>query len=237
MSLDNLTTKTCAECAVEKPTDEFSFVTIASGRLRARCKKCRSISMQIARRNDPMTAEKRRQYRAGNKELVRAQKARYQERHRDEIAEYRAEYRQRQHGTVKAAKAARRRSARQATPSWANRQAMAAIYQKARALRAAGFDVHVDHIIPLRGANVCGLHVEYNLQIISAEENLTKGAGVPKEIPAVAAADLTWHVLNAGLAPRLDFISNHPTIPPNNALTQSTIQPSHCTPTARSSAR
>ena len=34
---------------------------------------------------------------------------------------------------------------------------------------------HVDHIIPLKGKNVCGLHVENNLRIIDGLSNMKKG--------------------------------------------------------------
>jgi 5-methylcytosine-specific restriction endonuclease McrA len=71
--------------------------------------------------------------------------------------------------------ALRKRRCRERTPPWADRAAIQAIYEVAIAYRRAGLDVHVDHIVPLKGENVSGLHVPWNLQIIPAKENLSKG--------------------------------------------------------------
>lgn len=66
-------------------------------------------------------------------------------------------------------------AARRATPPWADLYAIRAIYAKARARSVAeGIKYHVDHVIPLRHEQVCGLHVESNLAIIPASENQLK---------------------------------------------------------------
>lgn len=56
-----------------------------------------------------------------------------------------------------------------AQPAWADVAAIDAIY-----LKAQQTGMHVDHVIPLKGKKVSGLHVENNLQLLAPSENLRK---------------------------------------------------------------
>lgn len=69
-----------------------------------------------------------------------------------------------------------RRKLKQATPPWADLDRIRWFYTNAKAFtRATGVLYTVDHVIPLKGEFVCGLHVHNNLQIILHEENVKKG--------------------------------------------------------------
>lgn len=73
------------------------------------------------------------------------------------------------------AKAARYRAAQyRATPKWADRLEIQKVYDLASRFRSLGCDFHVDHVIPLQGKQVCGLHVHNNLEIIEARANRSK---------------------------------------------------------------
>ena len=65
----------------------------------------------------------------------------------------------------------------QRVPPWLDATQKAeidSIYQYCAALRACGLNYHVDHIVPIQGKTVSGLHVPWNLQIIPAKENIIK---------------------------------------------------------------
>jgi hypothetical protein len=87
--------------------------------------------------------------------------------------------RQKQNPSLYAAHTAKRRSTLiQRTPKWLTDQDFADIkkfYDLAHELsQAYGFPWHVDHIIPLKGKTVSGLHVVDNLQIMPANVNIAK---------------------------------------------------------------
>ena len=84
------------------------------------------------------------------------------------------EWRKRNPGKAAARQNKRRCSKLQRTPPWADLEAIAVFYTEAAQRRAAGEMVEVDHVIPLQGETVSGLHVSANLQIIAMAANRAK---------------------------------------------------------------
>lgn len=74
---------------------------------------------------------------------------------------------------------AKRRSQKlKATPPWLSGTQLAHIQRTYKLCNviseATGQKYHVDHIVPLQGKDVCGLHVPWNLRVIPAKLNLEK---------------------------------------------------------------
>jgi 5-methylcytosine-specific restriction endonuclease McrA len=94
------------------------------------------------------------------------------------LREYRNAWKEANKVQVRADTKARRRKHRDATPLWLTRKQKSEIrqlYQIAITMtQTTGEQYVVDHIVPLRGEEVCGLHVPWNLRVITQEENLKK---------------------------------------------------------------
>jgi hypothetical protein len=94
------------------------------------------------------------------------------------LREYRDNWKKNNVVQVRADTKARRRKHRQATPPWLTRKQKSEIrqlYQIAITMtKTTGEQYVVDHIVPLRSDVVCGLHVPWNLRVMTQEENLKK---------------------------------------------------------------
>lgn len=115
---------------------------------------------------------------AANRDAIQASRRRYYDAHPDARARFIGYQRQYYQGNrirffVRGAK--RRAAKKQAFPRWANTAKIAEFYVLAeQRTRETGIRHVVDHIVPLQGRNVCGLHVEHNLQVLTEDENLRK---------------------------------------------------------------
>ena len=137
----------CSVCLLEKP--ENCFYIHSNGKPRRQCKYCRNIKSA----NHKKRTKAYLKYQEKNRERCRAHTRKW----RINNLAYDA-YRTRTYTARKL----------QAVPKWADLDKIEQIYFN----RPEGF--HVDHIVPLKGELVCGLHVDYNLQYLLAIDNIRK---------------------------------------------------------------
>lgn len=114
-----------------------------------------------------------------NSEERKKYMSKYANKNRTKIRKIASEWQKKNKGKVNANTALRHTAKMQRTPAWLTKHDklhIKCLYQvAAMRTRESGQEWHVDHIIPLQGEYVCGLHVPSNLQIIPAVDNMSKG--------------------------------------------------------------
>ena len=168
-------TKVCTTCGVDKSVAEYYKHKGGRYGVRSYCKICDN--QRCAKRyeaNRDVELEKRKSWYEANRETQLEQKKVYYKVNKKILIEKnKAYYKANPHiGTAKSAK--RRAITLDATPSWANKEHIESLYLIASINRQGGYDLHVDHIVPLQSDIVCGLHCEANLQLLQASDNLSK---------------------------------------------------------------
>lgn len=193
--------KYCPKCNVDKPKESFYKASKSKDGLQGYCKDCvRAISTtrkayrklyrevnyerdkayrkQYKLENKERITRSNKQYREINRERVRASQRSYKERNYDKVLKSSRDYRERNKPRYAKYRSDRRGVEARATPSWLTQEQhkLMELMWGLRELKSflTGVEYEVDHIVPLNGGTVCGLHVPWNLQILPKTENRKK---------------------------------------------------------------
>lgn len=157
--------KTCTKCRETKPLGQFTWRKDArysgGGYYASRCKEC-------------VCANTKAWY-AENKDRALSQQA-----------AWRAANRGQWNSRMAVATKKRYCAKLQRVPCWYDQAKVQEIYELAAEFREAGFDVDVDHIVPLQAAEASGLHWHGNLRVCLAGHNRSKRNEMPRHHEALA---------------------------------------------------
>ena len=194
-------TKRCYKCKEVKEKSEFYSNSSKPDGLNNACRVCDSLRKKgryvknreaILRqvkeyeyKNRDKIRERKKKYRVENREVIKNREKEYRIKNRDKIKEYQVKNRDK----INTKGARYRANKRNACPDWLTQEhhnVIADLYATAQKItKETGIPHHVDHIVPLKGKSydmgtrrmkhtISGLHVPWNLQVVPAEDNLSK---------------------------------------------------------------
>lgn len=171
--------KVCSVCNQEKALESFYKTKDGKFGRHSMCKVCLSEKSKAYRSNRAVKCKvKKQEYYQKNKEQIGQKNRANYSANKEARLETSKRWKKLNHHKVISYVTLRKKKIRLATPKWLSHQQKREIedfYWLAKDLSAvSGETYHVDHIVPLKGKGVCGLHVPWNLQVLPADINLAK---------------------------------------------------------------
>lgn len=163
--------KYCYKCKCSKSVDIFGKNKAKHDCLSTECRECkRKQDNEYSARNRDASRKRASEWYYKNRD-----KESFQALSKQRLKDWRA-----RNLDKHAAKENKRRALKlQAMPKWLSEEQIKEIATEYALSKwcseVMGIKYHVDHIVPLKGKNVCGLHVPWNLRVIPARENIIKG--------------------------------------------------------------
>jgi hypothetical protein len=170
--------KICNSCKLEKPIVDFHKDSSCKFGVKNKCKFCVKEKMSRYYSCNKNTILDKKKILRVESDVLKLRNKSWSENNKQKVKQSQKLWVERNRDTKRENNARRRASRKNALPLWLTREDLELIkihYVLAKLLSECdGKKYHVDHIVPLQGENVCGLHVPWNLQILTAEENLSK---------------------------------------------------------------
>ena len=171
--------KECIRCGEVKPLDGFGLDKRKTSGRSGACKECESARQRkyYKKNRDEIVVYKKKHY-ADNRDKYLAHQRKYYKENLDDITAGKKKDRE-ENPEKYAAKTAKRRAALlERIPSWSNEEekiAIEKVYENCRLMSIlTGIPHEVDHVVPMQGKNISGLHHSTNLAIIPAALNGSK---------------------------------------------------------------
>lgn len=193
--------------AAKEAGAKFYFTGVPCSRGHITLRKTKGACIECAKEDAAKAYSARVGYFAAynKREDVKERRHEWYIRHRTEVIErassrpvevkklYRKAWKEANPDKVRAHTKSRRRKHRNASPNWLTarqKDTMRQLYRIAMTMtKTTGEKYVVDHIFPLQGDNSCGLHVPWNLRVITDKENTTKHNLIPDAVGALAYPD------------------------------------------------
>lgn len=186
--------KICKTCKIQKDFSNYGISKKHKDGYLASCKTCEKKKKALFYKNNPESLkrdrERTKKWKKQNKDRVKYLDSKYRKKNRkklnkkskeryrtdkESILKHKRKYEKNNPHIRAKIKTKRRMAERKAIPDWSETEKIKTVYKKAKWLgKITGLKYHVDHIVPIQGKDVCGLHVWANLQILEVSINCSK---------------------------------------------------------------